>query len=133
MPKADSGSAGRGYRNRLAPRVAFGPGRPHSREGDEVRSHLRSPVSIMKCGFYNAKGLVHAQRKEVIRMTRGAEDKLIERIKRRIPSSGDGVLRFPGIGDDAAVLRPVAGTEWALTCDQFIEDVHFLIDVHSRR
>ncbi len=35
-----------------------------------------------------------------------------------------------GIGDDAAVLRPVEGTDWALTCDQFIEDVHFLMDVH---
>jgi thiamine-monophosphate kinase len=62
-------------------------------------------------------------------MKLSAEDKLIERIRRRIPSAQDGVLRM-GIGDDAAVLRPVAGTDWALTCDQFIEDVHFLIDVH---
>jgi thiamine-monophosphate kinase len=62
-------------------------------------------------------------------MTIGAEDKLIERIRRRIPSASDRVLRL-GIGDDAAVLRPVSGADWALTCDQFIEDVHFLMDVH---
>jgi thiamine-monophosphate kinase len=63
-------------------------------------------------------------------MKMSGEDKLIERIRRRIPSATDGVLRL-GIGDDAAVLRPVAGTEWAITCDQFIEGVHFLVDVHS--
>jgi len=57
------------------------------------------------------------------------EDKLIERIRRRIPSSADAVLRL-GIGDDAAVLRPVRGTEWALSCDQFIEGVHFLVEAH---
>jgi thiamine-monophosphate kinase len=63
-------------------------------------------------------------------MKLGGEDKLIERIQRRIPSAQGGVLRL-GIGDDAAVLRPVAGTDWAITCDQFIEDVHFLMGVHS--
>ncbi len=57
------------------------------------------------------------------------EDKLIDRIRRRIPSAKDGVLRL-GVGDDAAILRPVTGTEWALSCDQFIEGVHFLIDLH---
>jgi len=57
------------------------------------------------------------------------EDDLIERIRRRVPSSVGGALQL-GIGDDAAVLRPRGG-EWVLTCDQFLENVHFLIDVHT--
>lgn len=57
-----------------------------------------------------------------------AEDALIERIRRRIPSAtGDGLRMGPG--DDAAVLRPSVG-EWVLSCDQFIEDVHFLARAH---
>jgi thiamine-monophosphate kinase len=31
-----------------------------------------------------------------------------------------------GIGDDAAVLRPKGGTEWVITTDAFLENVHFL-------
>ncbi len=36
-----------------------------------------------------------------------------------------------GIGDDAAVLRPRAGSEWVVTTDAFLENVHFLRNVHS--
>jgi thiamine-monophosphate kinase len=57
-----------------------------------------------------------------------SEDELIERIRRRIPSSAGGVLRL-GIGHDAAVIRP-AGRDWVVTCDQFLEGVHFLVDKH---
>ena len=57
------------------------------------------------------------------------EDKLIERIRRRIPSAEGGLLRL-GIGDDAAVLRPAAHADWIITCDQFLEDVHFLAAAH---
>jgi len=57
------------------------------------------------------------------------EDILIERIRKRIPSSRSKLLRV-GIGDDAAVLRTSPGMEWVLTCDQFIEGVHFLAGVH---
>ncbi len=57
------------------------------------------------------------------------EDQAIERIRRRIPSLPGGVLRV-GIGDDAAVVRPSPGSEWVLTCDQFIEGVHFLGNSH---
>jgi thiamine-monophosphate kinase len=53
------------------------------------------------------------------------EDELIDRIRRRIPSSPVGAVRL-GIGDDAAVIRPRPGTEWVCTCDQFLENVHFL-------
>ena len=35
-----------------------------------------------------------------------------------------------GIGDDAAVLRPGAGTEWVVTTDSFLENVHFLRKIH---
>jgi thiamine-monophosphate kinase len=35
-----------------------------------------------------------------------------------------------GIGDDAAILSPRSGTEWVLTCDAFLEGVHFLARTH---
>ena len=56
------------------------------------------------------------------------EDELIERIRRRIPSSEGGALRL-GIGHDAALIHS-GNQDWAVTCDQFLEDVHFLIDKH---
>ena len=61
-------------------------------------------------------------------MVRIAEDELIERIRRRIPSQEGGLLRI-GIGHDAAVIRP-RGRDWVITCDQFLEGVHFLADKH---
>src|SRR4051812_3785313 len=57
------------------------------------------------------------------------EDQLIEQIRRRIPSGPAGPLRV-GIGDDTAVIRPSAGMELVLTCDQFIEGVHFISGIH---
>jgi len=57
-----------------------------------------------------------------------AEDDLIERIRRRIPSSAGGALRL-GIGHDAALIRSDS-RNWVVTCDQFLEGVHFLIDKH---
>jgi thiamine-monophosphate kinase len=57
------------------------------------------------------------------------EENLIERIRRRVPSAPGGLLRV-GIGDDAAVLRAPAGREWVITCDPFLEDVHFLAEAH---
>jgi thiamine-monophosphate kinase len=60
------------------------------------------------------------------------EDEVIERIRRRIPSSARGALRL-GVGDDAAVIRSASGSEWVLTCDQFIENVHFLARLHPPR
>ena len=57
------------------------------------------------------------------------EDALIARIRSGIPSAPGGVLRL-SIGDDAAILRPQHGREWVVTCDQFIEDVHFVKALH---
>lgn len=56
------------------------------------------------------------------------EEQLIARVRRRFPSAGHG-LRV-GIGDDAAVLHPGAGTEWVVTTDAFLENVHFIRKVH---
>ncbi len=56
------------------------------------------------------------------------EEELIGRVRRRFPSV-QGFLRA-GIGDDAAVLRPKAGTDWVVTTDAFLENVHFLRKVH---
>jgi thiamine-monophosphate kinase len=57
------------------------------------------------------------------------EDNLIERIRRRIPSTAGGALQV-GIGDDAAVLRAPPDADWVATCDPFLEDVHFLAAAH---
>ncbi len=60
------------------------------------------------------------------------EDQLIKRISRSVPSQtgrASGGLRL-GIGDDAAVIRPVRGSELVLTCDAFLEGVHFLAGTH---
>jgi thiamine-monophosphate kinase len=65
------------------------------------------------------------------------EDQLIERIARAIPSEigqRKVVARLGGvplgIGDDAAVLAPAPGSGWALSCDAFLEGVHFLVKRH---
>ncbi len=68
------------------------------------------------------------------RRTKGinGEEHLIRRITRAIPSKigrPDGVLRL-GIGDDAAIVMPRGGTEWVLSCDAFLEGVHFLGNLH---
>jgi thiamine-monophosphate kinase len=60
-----------------------------------------------------------------------SEDELIERVCRRFPSARDG-LRV-GIGDDGAVLRPRGGTEWVVTTDAFLENVHFLRKIHPAK
>jgi thiamine-monophosphate kinase len=68
-----------------------------------------------------------------------AEDQLIDRIARSVPSIGVGHsatgrparLLVPfGIGDDAAVVSPGGKNDWILTCDAFIEGVHFLRHAH---
>ncbi len=67
-----------------------------------------------------------------------AEDQLIDRIARSL-SSGNGrakerggagsLVKF-GIGDDTALLSPSGESDCILTCDAFIEGVHFLRDLH---
>ena len=60
-----------------------------------------------------------------------SEDRLIERIvgyskARRLPLE---MLRL-GVGDDAAVLASRPNSEWVVSCDAFLENVHFLADTH---
>jgi thiamine-monophosphate kinase len=61
------------------------------------------------------------------------ESQLVERTARAIPSGrgrrGAAGLRL-GIGDDAAILSPTGRTEWVLSCDAFLEGIHFLTKVH---
>jgi thiamine-monophosphate kinase len=57
-----------------------------------------------------------------------SEDQLIERVRRKFPSTAASV--GTGIGDDAAVVRPAKRAEWVVTSDAFIEKVHFLRHLH---
>jgi thiamine-monophosphate kinase len=61
------------------------------------------------------------------------ESRLIERILDRLPSrvrsAHHAGLRI-GAGDDAAVFSPPRGADWVLTCDAFLENIHFLAPVH---
>ncbi len=59
------------------------------------------------------------------------EEQLIDRIQRRFSGPSTG-LRV-GIGDDAAVMTPQKGTEWVVTTDAFLENVHFLRKVHPAK
>jgi thiamine-monophosphate kinase len=65
-----------------------------------------------------------------------AEQAIIDRIQRAIPSrsrraaKSSSVLRL-GIGDDAAVISASRGLDSVVTCDAFLQDVHFLADFHS--
>jgi thiamine-monophosphate kinase len=58
---------------------------------------------------------------------------LIEQIARLLSAgSGSRARRglHLGMGDDAAVIRSARGMEWVVSCDQFLEDIHFLAHVH---
>jgi thiamine-monophosphate kinase len=60
-----------------------------------------------------------------------SESQLIERIAKAVPSLRGAIARVSsglrlGIGDDAAVGAPRPGHEWVVSCDQFVEGVHFL-------
>ncbi len=59
------------------------------------------------------------------------ETSIIERIRQRIPSRSRRYGRLlVGIGDDAAVIRVSRHAELVVSCDQFLENVHFLGRVH---
>jgi thiamine-monophosphate kinase len=59
------------------------------------------------------------------------ERQLVEKIARALGSRKRGASRLRvGIGDDAAVISPAAGAGWVLSCDTFLEDVHFRMNTH---
>ena len=51
------------------------------------------------------------------------EHAVIQRIRKRVPAHGKGVVT--GIGDDAAVIEPDRGALAVLTTDTLVEGVHF--------
>jgi len=61
------------------------------------------------------------------------ESKLVERIGRAFRSGSqyarDAALRL-GIGDDAAIISCGRQRDWVLSCDAFLEGVHFLAKTH---
>src|SRR5882762_5455653 len=58
-----------------------------------------------------------------------SERHLIERAAQKLRARSGPGLRV-GIGDDAAVMHPRGRTEWVLTTDAFLENVHFLLRAH---
>ena len=64
------------------------------------------------------------------------EAHLIKRIARAIPSrqargeSAAGLRLRLGIGDDAAIVAANRRSDWVLSCDAFLEGVHFLANMH---
>jgi len=59
------------------------------------------------------------------------ESQLVEKIARALSTGKRGTSRLRlGIGDDAAVLSPARGTEWVVSCDAFLEHVHFEAKSH---
>jgi thiamine-monophosphate kinase len=61
-----------------------------------------------------------------------SEDQLIERVRRKFPSSTGSLVTGIGTGieDDAAVVRSGKRTDWVVTTDAFLENVHFLRRIH---
>ncbi len=59
------------------------------------------------------------------------ESEVIRRIARAIQArgAGRGGLRL-GIGDDAAVIKAGGRTDWVISCDVFLEGVHFVGEKH---
>ena len=60
-----------------------------------------------------------------------SEDKLIGRVCKRFTQTHHRPR--VGIGDDAAVLAASGGTEWVVTTDAFLENVHFLRRIHPAK
>ena len=64
---------------------------------------------------------------------RDDEQKLIKRIRRAIPAPREGGVPrdlLLGIGDDAAMLRPSSHRDLVLSCDAFLEGIHFIGSSH---
>src|SRR5271156_2045471 len=59
------------------------------------------------------------------------ESQLVEKIARALAPHRAASSRLKiGIGDDAAIISPAARTEWALSCDTFLENIHFRLKTH---
>ncbi len=59
------------------------------------------------------------------------ESHLVEKIARALSSDSRGAARLRlGIGDDGAILSPAGRADWVLSCDAFLENVHFRANTH---
>jgi thiamine-monophosphate kinase len=59
------------------------------------------------------------------------ERQLVEKISRALVPHWAASSRLKmGIGDDAAVISLGSRTEWVLSCDTFLQDVHFRLKTH---
>jgi thiamine-monophosphate kinase len=58
------------------------------------------------------------------------EDSIVKRISRELGAGSRGYSLTVGIGDDAALWQARPAFEVILTCDWFLEGVHFWRDVH---
>jgi thiamine-monophosphate kinase len=59
------------------------------------------------------------------------ERQLVEKITRALlPARAASSRLKMGIGDDAALVSAAGHVEWVLSCDTFLEDVHFRMQTH---
>lgn len=59
------------------------------------------------------------------------ESQLVEKIARALSTGKRGTSRLRlGIGDDATVVSTGGHAEWVLSCDTFLEHVHFRLKTH---
>jgi thiamine-monophosphate kinase len=59
------------------------------------------------------------------------ERQLVDKIARAlVPARAASSRLKMGIGDDAAIISPAGPTDWVLSCDTFLEDVHFRAKTH---
>ena len=59
------------------------------------------------------------------------ESQLVEKIARALASRSRGAAHVRlGIGDDAAILSLAGRADWVLSCDAFLENVHFRANTH---
>jgi thiamine-monophosphate kinase len=59
------------------------------------------------------------------------ESHLVEKIARSLASGSRGATRLRlGVGDDAAILSLAGRADWVLSCDAFLENVHFRANTH---
>jgi thiamine-monophosphate kinase len=106
------------------------------------RDRLCKPVNCAKVQvsegiltFFNSSLPESVSRQKAARPmspSKQSEDQLLDRILKRagVGSRLAASRLAVGIGDDAALFRPAAQHETILTCDWFLEGIHFVLEKH---